>query len=211
MRISYFIYEDNEDFRLALIDNLASYEDIELKLATSNANRVLEDIEAYRPQVILMDIEMPGISGIEAVAKVKARFPQIEILMLTIFDESENVFQSICAGASGYLLKNTSPDEIAAAILDVAKGGAPITSSIARKIISLIPKKPIRTKQNIQLTERESTILHYLAEGFPYKYIASELKVSVDAIRFHIKNIYQKLQVHSAPEAVSKAIRERLL
>jgi DNA-binding NarL/FixJ family response regulator len=211
MRISYFIYEDNEDFRLALVENLASYDDIELKLASSNANRILEDTEVYRPQVILMDIEMPGISGIEAVAKVKARFPGIEILMLTIFDESENVFQSICAGASGYLLKNAPPDEIAAAILDVARGGAPITSSIARKIISFIPKKPIRMKQDIELTERESTILHHLAEGFPYKYIASELKVSVDAVRFHIKNIYRKLQVHSAPEAVSKAIRERLL
>src|SRR5215831_583692 len=124
MRISYFIYEDNEDFRLALVENLARYDDIELKFSSSNANRVLEDIGAYRPQVILMDIEMPGINGIEAVAKVKARFPEIEILMLTIFDENENVFQSICAGASGYLLKNTPPDEIAAAISDVVRGGA---------------------------------------------------------------------------------------
>src|ERR1700759_1356386 len=106
MRIPYFIYEDNEDFRLALIENLASYDDIELKLASSNANRILEDIGAYHPKVILMDIEMPGISGIDAVASAKARFPETEILMLTIFDESESVFQSICAGASGYLLKN---------------------------------------------------------------------------------------------------------
>src|SRR5882672_7587970 len=128
MRVPFLIYEDNDDFREALEENLAVNEDIELKLAVSNANRIIEDISMYQPKVILMDIEMPGLNGIEAVAKVKSLFPEIEVLMLTIFEDSDKVFRAICAGASGYLLKNTPPKEIAEAIVDAAQGGAPMTS-----------------------------------------------------------------------------------
>jgi len=211
MRIPFLIYEDNDDFREALKENLALNEDIELKLAVSNANRILEDISVYQPNVILMDIEMPGINGIEAVAKVKSRFPEIEVLMLTIFEDSEKVFSAICAGATGYLLKNTPPNQIAEAIVDAAQGGAPMTSSIARKILSFIPKIVPRSNRREQLTERETQILNYLVNGYPHKFIANELKVSINAVRFHLKNIYLKLQVHSAPEAVGRALREKLI
>lgn len=211
MRVPYLIYEDNDDFREALRENLTANEDIELRLAVSNANRVLEDISMYQPKVILMDIEMPGISGIDAVTKLKSRFPEVEVLMLTIFEDNDNVFQAICAGASGYLLKNTPPKQIVEAIVDAAQGGAPMTSSIARKILSFIPKVVPRTNRREQLTERETQILNYLVNGYPHKFIANELHVTINAVRFHLKNIYLKLQVHSAPEAVGRALREKLV
>lgn len=206
--IPILIYEDNNELREALKASLDHEKDILCCGAHPNAMQILSHVEEYGPSVILMDIDMPGINGIEAVKMVKSKFPEVEILMLTVFEDNENVFKSISAGATGYLLKNSSVEKIVMSIKDVTTGGAPMSASIARKIILSFPE----TKNNeFQLSEREEKILSLLVKGKSYKMIGEELFISIDTVRTYIKRIYQKLQVHSAPEAVAIAIQQKLI
>ena len=208
MKISYLIYEDNDDFRNSLVAVLDEDPELLCCGAFPNPMRIMELVEMYEPDIILMDIEMPGKNGIDALAEVKAQFPKVQVMMLTVFDDNASVFNAVCAGASGYLLKSTSPDEIARAMKETANGGAPMTGTIAKKILQSFTRASL---SEVHLTEQEYRILKLLVDGHSYKMIASEMNIVLDTVRYHIKKIYDKLHVHSAPEAVAKAIRDRLV
>jgi len=172
---------------------------------------LLDELDAIKPQVILMDIGLPGISGIEGASRVKAVRPEIQILMLTIYEEDSQVFKAICAGASGYLLKNATPVEILQAIEQVVKGGAPITPSIAQKVMAMFRDFAPKTEVSKGLTPREYEVLKALVDGLDYKQIAERYFISLDTVRNHIRHIYEKLHVHTKSEAVVKALRQRLV
>lgn len=208
-RICYIICEDNSDYRESLVAFLDEYEDIVCCGAFANAENIIEIVANSRPEIVLMDIEMPGKNGITALKEIKEQFPQTEIIMLTVFEDRENVFEALCAGASGYLLKNTTPSIILSSIKDVVNGGAAMSPSIARKTLSFF-QKPLKNA-TFTLTVQEQQILKLLVDGLSYKMIATKMDVVVDTVRYHIKKIYEKLHVHSAPGAVAKAIRDRLV
>jgi DNA-binding NarL/FixJ family response regulator len=159
-----------------------------------------------------MDIEMPGLSGIEAIKILKENFPEIKVLMETIFEDNNKIFDSICNGAEGYILKNTPPVFILSAIKDIYEGGAPMTPSVASKVLKMFKKNSSPAlKEETGLTEREKEILVLLVDGMSYKKIAATCFISADTVSGHIKNIYKKLQVHSKSEAVAKAIKGKIV
>lgn len=204
MSVRIVIYEDSDHLRSSLCSLFQWNKEMEVILAKPNPSEVLKDIDEYRPDVILMDIDMPVINGIEAVTLLRSNNLTLPIIMLTIFDDSEHIYNAICAGASGYLLKNDF-ENIISAIKDVLNGGAPMTGSVARKVLNSFARPSIVKKENIeQLTERENEILQELVKGCSYKMIADKLELSIDTIRTHIKKIYKKLQVNSATEAIFK-------
>ena len=204
MSVRIVIYEDSDHLRSSLCSLFQWNKEMEVMLAKPNPSEVLKDIDEYRPDVILMDIDMPVINGIEAVTLLRSNNLTLPIIMLTIFDDSEHIYNAICAGASGYLLKNDF-ENIISAIKDVLNGGAPMTGSVARKVLNSFARPSIVKKENIeQLTERENEILQELVKGCSYKMIADKLELSIDTIRTHIKKIYKKLQVNSATEAIYK-------
>jgi DNA-binding NarL/FixJ family response regulator len=185
--------------------------DFETVAAMANAETVETDIRELKPDVVLMDIDMPQVNGVEAVKKLRKINPVLPIIMLTVFDDNENIFNAICAGASGYILKRYASIEIPDAIRTVLTGGAPMTGSVAKKVLTMVPRAHSSTEEKTDLTDRETAILQFLVNGYSYKMIAGELKISLDTVRFHIKKIYDKLHVHSATEAVSKALKGRLV
>ncbi len=206
------IFEDNSQLRDGLYNLIEATEGFLCAGAFANCNRVVDNIEETKPDVILMDIEMPGINGIEAVRLVKQKFPQVKILMETIFEEDDKIFQSICNGAEGYILKNTPPEEILEAIKEIYEGGAPMTPAIALKVMRMFKENLSSGKTNsFDLTAREKEILKLLVEGMSYKMIADACFISIETVRGHIKNIYEKLQVHSKSEAVAKAIKRNIV
>ena len=168
-------------------------------------------IKKLLPDVILMDIDMPGINGIQAVKIIRHFDVDVQILMLTVFDTNGKIFDALCAGASGYLLKKASPFKIIEAIKDVSSGGSPMTPEIAKKVLAHFSRQPLKNESIYNLTQREKDILFCLTQGYSYKMIASQLQLSIDTVRFYIKQIYLKLQVNSAPEAIAKALREHLV
>jgi DNA-binding NarL/FixJ family response regulator len=164
-----------------------------------------------RPDVALLDIELPGMSGIEGVRRLKTREPALQILMLTIYGDDEHVFEAICAGASGYLLKDTPPVKLLEAIHELRAGGAPMSPDVARRVVTMFQTVvPVRTNEPV-LTGREMDVLRLLAAGHTYKTAAADLSISPETIRFHVRNIYEKLHVESRSEAVLKAFRSGLL
>jgi len=206
------IFEDNRSLReglTAMIEGTAGFKCVG---AFPNCNYLIKNVEYAMPDVILMDIEMPGINGIEAVAMIKEEFPGIKILMETIFDDDEKIFNSICAGAEGYILKHTSPAEIMEAIQEIYEGGSPMTPSIANRVLKMVKSQPTSDSKNIfNLTDREKEILLCLVKGMSYKMVADACFISIETVNVHIKNIYRKLQVHSKSEAVVKAIKGRIV
>lgn len=212
MPLKVLIYEDNNDLRETLQQMLELAEGIEFLAGFPNCNEVKYQMEVYHPDVILMDIDMPGINGIDGTAIVKQFFPDVQVLMLTVFEEEDKIFDAICAGANGYLLKHTPPEKIINAIFDVMNGDVPLTPFIARKILQVFPKsKQPDPKDEYNLTNREQQILSCLVKGLSYKLIAVQLDISIDTVRSHIKKVYEKLHVNSATEAVSKAMRDRIV
>lgn len=204
------IFEDNQQFRESLEYIVMSGESFEVVGCYPDASRLLQKIRDSKPDVVLMDINMPGISGIEAVAAIKVDFPAIQVCMQTIFEEDDKVFASLCAGASGYILKNTRPDKLLQALTEVAEGGAFFTPSIAKKILFNFQQQPEKAEY-IKLSEREKEILRNMVEGMSYKMIAADLGISYGTVHTHVKNIYEKLHVNSKSEAVVKALKQKLI
>ncbi len=207
------IFEDNKHLRETFLFLLNTSEGFTCTGAYADCSTMLEDIAANPCDVVLMDIEMPGMNGIEATKLVKEHFPKINILIQTVFFEDEYIFNAICAGASGYILKSTTPEGYLDAIKNVQSGGSPMTPGIARRVLELFktnlqPAKPARV---YDLTAQEKKVLKLLVEGKSYKMIAAALYVSFDTIKSHISNIYSKLHVHSGTEAVSLALRNKLV
>ncbi len=209
--IRVIVFEDNRDLREGMTFLLQATPQLELVGAFADCRDLRTQIPALRPDVALMDIDMPGITGIEATPLVKALYPAAQVLMLTVFEDEEKIFQAIRNGASGYLLKRTPPGEIIQAIFDVHQGGSPMTASVARKVLHYFQEPAHVTSHDYQLSPRELDILKGLVKGHSYKLIADELFISIDTVRSHIRHIYEKLQVNSKTEAVLKAIREKLI
>ena len=211
--ISVAIVEDNKTIReglTALINGTPGYSCVG---SFPDCEKFLNNLEQINTDVVLMDIGLPGMSGIDGVKKAKQINPDLNILMLTIYEESNVVFEALCAGACGYLVKKTPPARLLEAIREIHEGGSPMTSHIARQIISVFQKNKNTNGQTSQydLTEREKEVLKYLADGYNYQEIADKIFISVDTVRHHIRNIYKKLHVHSQSEAVAKAIRKGLI
>jgi DNA-binding NarL/FixJ family response regulator len=206
------IFEDNKHLRETyelLLDNSPGYTCVG---AYPDADTLVPLLEVNPCDIVLMDIEMPGMSGIEATRIVKQYFPGVLVLIQTVFSEDQHIFDAICAGASGYILKNTTPQGYLQAIADVRNGGSPMTPGIARRVLELFKAnldQPIYDDYN--LSKQEKRVLQQLVTGKSYKLIASELFLSPDTIKTHVRNIYAKMQVHSGTEAVSVAIRNRLV
>lgn len=205
------IYDDNEALRISIEALVTDHEDLNLIAARSSAKNVVRDILDLQPDVILMDIDMPEINGVEAVKLIREVNEHIPVIMLTVFDDNENIFNAICAGASGYILKRYASEEIPSAIRNVLSGGAPMTGSVARKVLQMLPVAKSDEQENYNLSKRETELLQLLVNGFSYKMIGFEMNISIDTVRSHIKKIYDKLHVHSATEAVSLAIKKRIV
>lgn len=184
--------------------------DINLLGAYESPVDVKTHLYAFLPELLIMDIDMPWMNGIEAVTRVRSINREIPILMLTVFDDNKHVFDAICAGASGYLLKKHISAKLFSAINDVLAGGSPMSPSIARMVLSSMQQKSL-VDNLYNLTTKEKEVLLSLSKGNSYKLIADEMSITLDTVRSHIRNIYGKLHVHSQTEAVSKAIREKLV
>lgn len=179
----------------------------------TSCNNWKHDIEKSNPDVVLMDIEMTAVSGIKATSLIKKEFPHIRILIQTVFEDDSKILEALCAGANGYILKNTSPVKMLEAVTDVQNGGVAFNPAIAAKVVTLFHNiiAPSATINNYRLTDREKDILHLLTEGMPMPRIAEKLFLGYETVRGYVKNIYQKLHVASATEAVSKALKEKLV
>lgn len=208
-KISVVIVEDDDQIREGISMFLKSSEGFELKGAFGDCQSTLKNLDDILPDVFLMDISMPGLSGIECTAKIKSVYPEANIIMLTVYEDNAQIFNSLRAGASGYILKRTPLEQILEAVKDVNAGGAPMTPSIAKKVLSFFNDTRIKLNE-YNLTQREKEILKELINGSSYKKIADTLFISLDTVRSHIKNIYQKLHVNSKSEAVAKALKDRL-
>jgi DNA-binding NarL/FixJ family response regulator len=205
------IFDDNNSFLEGMKILLMGNENFLLVGAFSNAIKVTQKIAKCNPDVVVMDIKMPDVSGIQAVTEIKKEFPNIQILMQTVFEDDDKVFSAICAGASGYLLKGTPPDEMLKALQEVYDGGSPISSHIARKVLGLFQTQFSFTDQFYDLSPREKDVLKLLVEGQSYKMIADSLFISYHTVNAHIRKIYDKLHVNSSQEAISKALRQKLV
>lgn len=205
------LYDDNEVLLKSLQALLTEEPDFSIAAMFSNAETVETDIEELKPDVVLMDIDMPAVNGVQAVKRIRKINVDLPIIMLTVFDDNENIFNALCAGASGYILKRYASIEIPAAIRNVLSGGAPMTGSVAKKVLQMLPVAKSAEQERTDLTAREIQILQHLVNGYSYKMIAAEMKIGLDGVRFHIKKVYDKLHVHSAAEAVSKAIKDKLI
>ena len=211
MQIGIVIYEDNNNLRESLCNLITFSSNLLLLGNYARVDDVTAQVKELEPDVILMDIDMPGMNGIEAVKQIRSFNQQVQIIMLTVFDDNRHVLDAICAGASGYLLKKYISDHLTDAITQVLQGEAPMSPGIARMVVQGMQQLPKPAVANYNLTNREKEILHVLSKGNSYKLIAAGLAISIDTVRTHIKNIYEKLQVHSQTEAVSKAVNERLV
>ncbi len=196
-----------DGFRM-LIDGTAGFQ---CTGSFRSMEEALEKIHFEVPNVLLADIGLPGMNGIDGVRQLKQSFPSLTVLMLTVYDDDDRIFDALCAGACGYLLKKTPPARLLECIREAADGGAPMTPEIARRVVRLFRQVRPPEKADYNLTPHELRLLKLLVDGHNYKTAAAELKVSVNTVCFHIKQIYEKLQVHSKSEAVAKALRNRLV
>jgi DNA-binding NarL/FixJ family response regulator len=211
--IRVILFEDNPVLRKSLAEVINLNDGFACVGDYPNCKNAVEVVGKTTPDVVLMDIDMPVVNGIEGANLIRQNFPSVKILMLTVFEDNDKVFNAICAGASGYLLKKSSPDKILEAIKEVKEGGAPMTPLIASKVLTMFQDQNPYTPspEILVISEREKEILKLLVKGLSQKMIAAELFISANTVNFHIKNIYEKLHVHSVSEAVSKAIRNKIV
>lgn len=212
MEIKVAIFEDNKKLRESLQQLVDAEADMLCTGAYADANKLIHNMQQANPDVVLMDINMPGTSGIAAVQMIKEKFPQVQILMQTVFEDNDKIFAAICAGASGYMLKKTMPQKMIEAIHETYQGGAPMTGSIAVKVLQMFRlQSPVQKHEYTNLSDREKEILALLIQGKSYKAIAVVCYISIDTVSRHVHHIYEKLHVHTKSEAVAKAINQKLL
>ena len=204
--ISVAIVEDERDIREAMALSLDALDGMVCVATYPDCESALSGLAEAEPDVVLMDIGLPGMSGIEGVARVRKLLPEVDIIMVTVYQDDARVFDALCAGARGYLTKNVAPGRLAEAIREVHAGGAPMSAAIARMVVDSLRRKP-----DSPLTPRETEVLKGLCDGLSYKMIAEALFISETTVHTHIKNIYRKLEVHSQTEAVARAFRDRLV
>ncbi len=209
--IKVMLYEDNPQLREGLTMLIDGSDGFTVLASYKNCDNVTDEVEAWKPDVILMDIDMPGTNGIEGLKKIRAVNSEVKILMLTVFDDNKNVFEAVRNGANGYVLKKTPPAKLLEYIEDAASGGAPMTASIASQVLKMFSQINTSQNEDYNLSEREKQVLQLLVDGYSYKMIASEMFISIDTVRSHIKKIYEKLHVNSKSEAVAKAFKDKLL
>lgn len=205
------IIEDRREIREGLSTLINFTDGFSCVGSFRSMEEALERIKHNVPDVVLSDIGLPGMDGIEGVGILKERYPHLTILMLSVYDDNERIFDALCAGATGYLLKKTPPAKLIESLKDAAAGGAPMSPEVARKVITIFREYRPPEKVEYDLTPHEIRLLKLLVEGHSYKTAAAELNVSVNTISFHLKSIYEKLQVHSKSEAVAKALQNRLI
>jgi DNA-binding NarL/FixJ family response regulator len=212
VKIRVLAFDDHPGIR-QMIELLIDQEpDMICVAAWPDARDLLARVEKAAPDVVLMDISMPGMNGIEAVRLIRETFPEVRILMQTVFDDSDRIFEAIHAGASGYLLKKSGGEALVQAIRDVHQGGAPMTPAVAAKVLEAFRKKPeTQPAEDYQLSPREKEVLQLLVDGKSYKMIAADLDISFHTVDAHIRKIYDKLHVRSLGEAVSKALKNRIV
>jgi DNA-binding NarL/FixJ family response regulator len=209
--IRILIFEDNEDFIDSMRELIVHADGMELVGVYSNCKNVVKNVTHHRPDVVLMDIDMPVENGLQGLRSIRASGNEVTILMLTVFDDNDRVFQAVCHGASGYLLKRTPPEKIVEAIREAHTGGAPMTPSVAKQVLKLFSQPFQQTEELQTLTPREHDVLSFLVRGYSYKMAAAEMNVGIETLRYHIKNVYSKLHVNSKSEAVAKAIQNKIV
>jgi DNA-binding NarL/FixJ family response regulator len=209
MLIRVSIVEDNARFRGGLEKLVRSSPDLECASAHASAESALAELPAAQPHVVLMDINLPGMNGVECVRRLKPLVPETQIMMLTVYENTELIFQALSAGATGYLLKQPPPADLLAAIRDVHAGGSPMSSHIARKIVQSFQRPSPSGAADELLSSRESEVLELLAKGYLYKEIADQLGLTYATVHTHIRHIYEKLHVRSRTEAVAKLLRQK--
>lgn len=207
MTITVSIVEDNEQLRGTLARVISRTEGFVCLGQHATAEAALENLPKERPQVVLMDINLPGMNGVECVRRLKQILPDTQVMMLTAYEDTENIFNSLAAGASGYMLKRTPRAELLDAIREVQRGGSPMTTHIARKVVQSFLKPVAAPEPTHELSDREREVLDLLSQGLMYKEISDKLGISFETVRTYIRRIYEKLQVRTRTEAVAKALR----
>jgi DNA-binding NarL/FixJ family response regulator len=209
--VTVVIYDDNPHRRESLKILLESSPGFHIAGMFPNCSNVKNEMDEFQPDVVLMDIQMPEVDGIQGVKLINEIFPNIKVIMQTVFEDDEKIFDAIRFGASGYILKKAEPHKLLDAIREVLEGGSPMTPSIATRVLGYFRKKEVDNSELYGLSEREKEILVLLVDGKSYKMIADKLSISYHTVNSHVKKIYEKLHVHSVGEAVSKAIQNKLI
>ena len=209
--IKVLVYDDNAGRQEGLELLINQTKDMVCVATFENCSNVVNEVKMFNPDVVLMDIDMPQVNGIEGLRLIRKYTPEVMVVMQTVFEEEEKIFEAIRAGAHGYFLKKTTPQKLIEGIRDVRDGGAPMTASVARKVLEVFQHQSSRGKNTFELTERELEILSHLVKGMSYKMIANTCGISWHTVNSHCKKIYEKLHVHSATEAVAKAIEQRIV
>ncbi len=210
MKVRISIYEDNRKLREQLTHFINAQADLQVVGAFANGLHIERNFDQGMPDVVIMDIDMPGINGVEAVKICKQLHPEVQIIMYTVFEDDEKLFASLCAGADGYILKKSAPSALIDAIKDVYTGGVPLSPNIARKVLHTFKEKKI-SRSKYPLTKREVEVLTLLTKGFSYKQIAAHCYITLDTVRKHLQHIYTKLHVTCGTEAVAKALRHHIV
>ena len=208
--ITVVLFEDNPQLREGLAMLIGGTDGYKVLAAFKDCSNLVEDLKTHQPDVVLMDIDMPGMNGIDALKVIRQHYPDIKVLMLTVFDDNKNIFEALKSGANGYILKKTQPAKLLEYINDAYNGGAPMTASVATQVLTMFSKLESYSSTDYNLSDREKQVLQLLVNGYSYKMIAAEMFIAIDTVRSHIKKIYEKLHVNSKSEAVATAFRNKL-
>ncbi|MDD2792377.1 MAG: response regulator transcription factor [Sediminibacterium sp.] len=209
--IKVLIYEDNPQLREGLTMLIDGSEGFRVLASFKNCNNVVDEVAAFKPDLVLMDIDMPGTNGVDGLKLIRGSNADVKVLMLTVFDDNKNVFESIRSGANGYILKKTAPARLLEYIAEAASGGAPMTACIATQVLKMFSTMNNEKGEDYNLSDREKQVLQFLVNGYSYKMIAAEMIIAIDTVRSHIKKIYDKLHVNSKSEAVAKAFKDKII